>query len=844
MEKDRQLIFLKERLKELKKECNMLYNSYSYYKKLNAEYESKSWRKARFLYKKIEESCLEGDSTQLAGYKAKANCYLGRAYTEKGDYDEALIYLKRAERHIERGFLQYKVPKIYIYTMIHMAKCYIEKHSPNSDINRCLDNAKLILERMKEKREKFGYEKIALELTLQQAIAGLDSYGQPKKFDEKKVWEILKEAESHFKELSKLEREKQRECRCDFCYGEWKEKQRETLDTTKGEHVKKLYFFLKESVDFLKNHENDQNRKRERLGQLGEIQKQLGELLKTKKNCQVEDKHLNKLIEWAETEQFSITDGDAERNVSRAEKLRECCMEIAFDIFVEVIQYSPHNTISMGNCAALLYDYYYNENGGNNNGRNEGFLKRFLEHYGSQLEKIGICTEKTIRDNIQSILKKILEIDSNNMFALNIYAALPKEDSGSGSVELEHYPALRQSSLKKRFALIDTVLEGRNVDVWQKIKINLIILHSKIIDFMNVTTVDFTKEEWNDLKVAHYTKLNVIPKLINKKGNSKQRLQNVRHLNDPMEGALFVEHLKAECFKDEENEKEKSSENGTSLIREVIDNYELEKRSQIRNSVYMGSFSGRLDQLNMWSRYGDNACGCCFQIDAKKFFDRTSRVSLAELSTNDGPGQYKLEDMKYPLYTVLYLPEIVWAKRGRKIEKEKIDAELKKKMKYAKMRAKKEKDDGRWWKKQERMLKKFIELKRDVAAILGEIQEDFVKIESEETGKIQEELCNIIMAILDLARFLFKGENYQDEREYRVIQYATDPEYDENIQGSPRLYVEMEKEFICETVCFGPKASEFEAYATYIQNIKKDAQDGQNKENWKINIQRSGVCYR
>lgn len=142
------------------------------------------------------------------------------------------------------------------------------------------------------------------------------------------------------------------------------------------------------------------------------------------------------------------------------------------------------------------------------------------------------------------------------------------------------------------------------------------------------------------------------------------------------------------------------------------------------------------------------------------------------------------------------------------------------------------------------MLKAFIDLKKKVIVILRRIQEDFAEIEPEKAEKMKEELCNIIMAILDLARFLFKGENYQDEREYRVIQYASDPQYDENALGSPRLYVEMEKKFVCEQIRFGPKALDFESYATYVQNIKKDAQDGQHKDNWKINICKSRISYR
>ncbi len=906
MGKNRQIKFLKAQLRQLEEDCVEIVHMHSVNKKFSAEEYDEPWRDARALYKKIEENHWGESYRSLVKCKAKANRHLGIACAEKGDYDEALIFLKRAKEYIEKSSIQYLIPKTYIYTMIYMAKCYIEKHSSVSNINECLDNASVILEAI-EKKDKFPYKEAALELSLQKAIAGLDSYGQPRKFDKEKVWAELKSAERIFSELEAQEKKvsedkEQNKSKKKPYYNEWKIKQRETLNTTKGEHLKKLYFCAKDIVHFfeeqeLKEERNridneksmDQNKvrqkKRERIDELKEIRKELCEEFEKEEYKQEEDKHLDELIDRVKEVRLPILDDQQEvvnlqetafnressqiaeedrktgegqqkkffwqweEEISQkteyirqqAEVLRDCCMEIAFRIFIRVINDSENNTISLGNCAALLYDYYDDWKHGKKSVEGECyFLRQILERYGTSLkEEIGVDDKKEINANIRSILKKIIKIDANNMYALNILAALSDEGCISGKVE--HYPALRQSSLKKRFMLVDDALDQCRVEKWQKIKINLIILHSTIVDFMNVTTVDFEKPEWEDLKVAHYTRLDVIPKLINKSGDSKQRLQNVRHLNDPMEGNLFIGHLKREITKEK-----------SPLISEVLEQYEPEKRNQVRNSVYMGSFSGRLDQLNMWSRYGDKGGGCCFQIDAKDFFDRTSRVSLAELSTNDGPGQYKLEDTKYPLYMVLYLPEnLSEDKEEYSVDKlvknlsESPDEKLEKKIEYAKFRAKKEMDKNsrRWWEKQAEMLKAFIDLKKKVIVILRKIQEDFAEIEIEKAEKMREELCNIIMAILDLARFLFKGENYQDEREYRVIQYASDPQYDKNVQESPRLYVEMEKKFVCEQIRFGPKA-DFEPYATYVQNIKKDAQEGHYKENWKINICKSKISYR
>lgn len=819
MKDDKQASFMQKQMEVLKEKCDIIYGIHCYNDKNTCSETGENsyeqlWKQARILCQKIEENSWEESFQWLVSNKAKANYYLGRTYTEKGDYDEALIYLRRAKAHIEKASLQYLVPETYVHTMICMAKCHIEKHSNNDQINDCLKDATAIMKSADWEKDELWYKRTALELDLQKAIAGLDSYGQPKEFDEENVWKSLKQAEEDFKQLSEHEAEFAEELRKDSQYDKWKIKQKDTLDTTKGEHLKKLYFFAKDISHFFEEHEGTQQEKTERIKKLSKIRNQLKDELKTTDSQEKGDEYLVKLIERVDN--VNPTDYQkADFIKQQAEELRKCCMETAFRVFTGVIRNSEDNTISMGNCAALLYDYH-------DDNRRSSFLCRLIEHYCCPLEGLRVSKEKSILENMRSILERILEIDSNNMFALNIMAALADDKLVSGKVN--HYPALRQSSLKRRFAIVDQALEGCHVKEWQDIKINLIILHSKIVDFMNVTTIDFTKPEWSDLQVAHYSKLPVIPKLINKKGDGKLRLQNVCHLNDPMEGNLFVEHLKKEI-----------SEEKDPFIWKIVENYEPEKRSMVRNSVYMGSFTGRLDQLNMWSRYSDDGAGCCFQMDAKDFFDVASRVSLAELSTNDGPGQYKLEDTKYPLYMVLYLPEDLGKKPQVKLEE---------KAEYARMRAEKEREENRWWKKQAEMLDEFVKLKEQVTVILRKIQKDFTGIDPEKAEKMQKELSNIIMAILDLARFLFKGENYQDEREYRVIQYATDPEYDENAEGSPRLYVEMEKEFFCKNVCFGPKAQDFDSYATYIRNIKRDSKNGEDKKNWNIDVLKSKISYQ
>lgn len=826
-EKDKKRIaFLDKQYEKLEKACIRIYEIHSYEEHGDSEYQN-YWKQARELCAKIESNDWESLQDVLNTYKAKANSYLGLAYTEKGDYDEALNYLKLAREKIEKQSYQYLEPAIYVRTLTSLGKCYMEKHSSAEIIEECHNSADQVLKDVKayfhKEEEPYWYVKAALELKLQQTIAKLDVYGQACGPWEEEAWDFLEEAKAYYVKLpahaEELENPADRRK-----YAQWKRRQEATLETNKGEYFKKLYFSTKDVVQFLNDHNAATDDWREKRKYLNEVQKRLQEEVGYELNNPAhmdkdsgEHERLEWLLEKVEGVKPLLSQ-DIGSLKQATEELREYCLEVAFRTFAYVIGKIRDNTICMGNIAILLYDYY--EETGKRN-----FLSDLLERYWSDFRDIPISKNKTVIENIKVILDKILEVDPINMFALNIKAALSKDLSIPGKID--HYPALRQSSLKRRFKRIEQELDGKCKKEWQRIEINLIILHSKIVEFMNSAIIDFSNPEWKGLKVAHYTRLEVLPKLINKEGHCKLKIQNVHHLNDPLEGVLFVDQLKKE-IKGEDK----------PLLLELLKLYDSEKNGAVRNSVYMGSFTGKVDQLNMWTRYGDNGKGCCLQIEAEKFFDSCSKISFSEVSTNDGPGYYKMDDIKYPLYMVMYLPENP-------------GIDLKEREEYARGRAKMARHDVCWWEKQADLLHAFIGLKEKVVLLLNKIQDDFFTIDRDISGvsketreKIKRELCNIMMAILDLARFLIKSENYQDEREYRIIQYASDPKYDDSVQGIPKLYIEVEKDMVYQKIYFGPQVQNFDSQAAYILNIKKDAEDGNPKENWDIEVCKSGISYR
>lgn len=231
--------------------------------------------------------------------------------------------------------------------------------------------------------------------------------------------------------------------------------------------------------------------------------------------------------------------------------------------------------------------------------------------------------------------------------------------------------------------------------------------------------------------------------------------------------------------------------------------------------------------MNMWAQYGDGGKGCSLQIDAAKSFDNRARISLDGLSADESEYSYKMEDTQYPLYMVLYLPP-----RGTE--------ELEAVREYTMNRAVTSRQEGEWWNGQAKMVAKLIELRGWVEKTITQIDKDFGEMiqgcDEALRRRAKRDLCNIIMVILDLVRFLIKSDYYRDEREYRIIQYSSDPEYDDTGEGIPKLYIPVEKELKYEKICFGPLVQNFDSQAAYVLNIKKNKEAEEPRKTWKLEV--------
>lgn len=737
---------LELRLDRLRDICTELYRIHSYFLEDMSSDNRSKWDEARSCISKIEKNSWSEEGDTLNLYKAQACCYLGTAYREQGDYDEALKYLTRARDLIEALSAESVIPECYARTCIGQAKCYMEKHNSAGAIEDCHTCAEEAIRDMSADKERAWFLK--LELSLQEAIFLLDTYTADEAEKEQRILNKLAAADALWKLYESGKVTVTLESRQE-------EKTEVTLLTTKADYFKKMYFKLSDC-------------------------------------CYPENEP------------------------PEEEKSMKYYFEKSFRLFARIVRKQPENTMGLNSLAILLYDHYKKE-------KNETYLLALLKEC--------LCLEYSesepspVISAIHKLLNDTLNTECNNMFALNMKAVLI--DSNRETSTINHYRALGQSALKHRFRDLKKLIGDVYPEKLRDVMTNLIILHSRACEFMDSAIIDFTDPQWRDLKVGHYTRLEVLPRLINKDPDSRMRIQNVHHLNDPLEGVLFADILK-KMFEGKIGRPD-------SIIAEILALYGSQQSGTVRNSVYMGSFTSRMDQLNMWTRYGDGGKGCSLQFDAANSFDKRAKNSMEELFTAESDYSYKMEDTKYPLYMVLYLPRRDTEKLGE-IEK------------YARDRASTSRQEKAWWEKQADMTAKLMELMGHVTYIIKRINTDFDEIgkrlDEGSRKKAGNELCNIIIMILDLVRFLIKSDYYRDEREYRIIQYSSDPEYYCSEDGIPKLYINVEKKLIYEKVCFGPLVQNFDSHAAYVLNIKKEKEEGEPKKTWGLEVCKSDIDYR
>ncbi|MGL5257533.1 MAG: DUF2971 domain-containing protein [Proteocatella sp.] len=291
---------------------------------------------------------------------------------------------------------------------------------------------------------------------------------------------------------------------------------------------------------------------------------------------------------------------------------------------------------------------------------------------------------------------------------------------------------------------------------------------------MNELSVKNTEE----IKLAHYTKLDTLPYLIKPKkdGIIKLRLNNASYMNDPSEGHILLEFFR------------KKSNN--EFLNEVIDMVETGDGNEYSaSSVYLFSLTSSIDKLPMWSQYGKDGNGCCLILD-NNFFDCVENEFLHDI-------------------------------KGRERRFENIED-------YNERKSKALKDNFNENISMEDSVKEtfcpynicYLNLNETnienskVEKLLDEIRktiESFKSIELDINQK--KKLKKDIAECLEQIRFLFKSIDYQHEQESRLLKLVplnmpqmTSIKLTDEKNPAPLLYIEREdKGLVFTDVILGPK---------------------------------------
>lgn len=313
---------------------------------------------------------------------------------------------------------------------------------------------------------------------------------------------------------------------------------------------------------------------------------------------------------------------------------------------------------------------------------------------------------------------------------------------------------------------------------------------------------------------VHYTTFEVLKKLMpeQQKGEGKtgkMRLWNSVYMNDPCEGACFLDLLKSgrrNAIDAEQVGEEKGYLQDEERIQNILTQYfphlnnDEEHLSPVNSNIYITSLSRQKDDFLMWVTYADKARGCNIAF-ADDFFDIRSRI--------EGPlGSPVYSDWDYPLYQVQYIDE-------NKLRKGEIEIVS-------------------WG------AEKVKRIKKSVCSLWNYMEElqEWLEQNKEKNPKLTkkqgikesscEAVCSFVADALNEVRFLFKYSEYAQEEEMRLVRRSYKPRFDENF-AIPRMYTEVDRDIQIEEVKIGAKVSPEETdeivswlYATgRVKNVTK-----------------------
>ena len=262
---------------------------------------------------------------------------------------------------------------------------------------------------------------------------------------------------------------------------------------------------------------------------------------------------------------------------------------------------------------------------------------------------------------------------------------------------------------------------------------------------------------------------------------TKSRLNNVNYMNDPSEGKVLDQCLGLETIN--------------------------QKLSLKPSPWFLMSLTTAIDQLTMWSQYGDQAKGVCLVLDSGDF----AKVKYYS-DINSLTNSYSLERLSAEL-------------KESSIMSESESKDFIYRIGYLTTQG----DSG-------------VELKPEYNTRLDDIE---IKIINNSLSLLKEKVKNIdkdkeltlygkVDECLEEIRYLFKSAEYSYESELRVLKYMplepNNPKIKIDDSGEvAKIYIERDNPIKIEEVIFGPKFSHPENVTPLLYLLDKNIKFSQSK---------------
>ncbi|AEM20745.1 TPR domain-containing protein [Brachyspira intermedia PWS/A] len=359
--------------------------------------------------------------------------------------------------------------------------------------------------------------------------------------------------------------------------------------------------------------------------------------------------------------------------------------------------------------------------------------------------------------------------------------------------------------------LISRFDESKNFDDELIKNIKYLLLY----EYFLLKILTFDTEEENDIEISHYTSLDILPLLLNVKGNTKEsgniRINNITTANDPKEGKILERILNK-------------------------NNIDIKIENDEKALTLQTSYSRNKDSLTMFRLYGKKenkeATGICLVLDNKYFnntytspysYEFKLKIENNKIEMNEKINKEKFQENKRNLYWMLYYNEkenqLIYNKEKSKYAINIIDLNDLNNPNY---KAELKEDD-----KKEDMIKYAF------AKIFYYTEEIKKQIEGNEIYKnIKNQLYSYLFENI---KYIIKHEAFFEEQELRML-VTNDYKSDEILidNDNKKLYIDYiklfdEKSNYIKEIIIGSKVENNEAVAEYIRKVLHSKNTEMNK---------------